>query len=243
MPIQTVAVVAVPGVQPFELGVAWEGFGVDRTDDGIPSYDTRWVAMTRDGTDRRPAGRSALSTASTTPPRRPGGHPRLRPPDRRSLGNRRSSRSWSCSAHTVERGATVMSLCSGAFILGAAGVLDGRDCTTHWRYAAELAATAPGAQGGPQRAVRLRRAGAHLGGHGRRARPVPARDPGRPRRGDRPQGRPPHGHAAAPRRRQAQYVDVPIRTRAPTRWHRCSIELLDTLRPEHTIESLAACAP
>src|SRR5436305_3961366 len=47
MPIKTVAVVAVPRVQPFELGVAWEGFGVDRTDDGIPSYETSLVAMTR----------------------------------------------------------------------------------------------------------------------------------------------------------------------------------------------------
>src|SRR5436305_7532976 len=47
MPIKTVAVVAVPGVQPFELGVAWEGFGIDRSDEGIPSYDTSLVAMTR----------------------------------------------------------------------------------------------------------------------------------------------------------------------------------------------------
>ena len=31
-----------------------------------------------------------------------------------------------------------MSVCSGAFVLGAAGLLDGRDCTTHWTYAAEL---------------------------------------------------------------------------------------------------------
>ncbi|MDX6212909.1 MAG: hypothetical protein QOF82_1996, partial [Frankiales bacterium] len=27
-PIRKVAVVAVPGVQPFELGIAWEGFGI-----------------------------------------------------------------------------------------------------------------------------------------------------------------------------------------------------------------------
>jgi transcriptional regulator GlxA family with amidase domain len=31
------------------------------------------------------------------------------------------------------RGATLLSVCSGAFILGAAGLLDGRPCTTHWR--------------------------------------------------------------------------------------------------------------
>ncbi len=36
-----------------------------------------------------------------------------------------------------------MSVCSGAFTLGAAGILDGRECTTHWRHAAELAAAVP----------------------------------------------------------------------------------------------------
>jgi transcriptional regulator GlxA family with amidase domain len=36
------------------------------------------------------------------------------------------------------RGARVMSVCTGAFVLGAAGLLDGRACTTHWMYATEL---------------------------------------------------------------------------------------------------------
>jgi transcriptional regulator GlxA family with amidase domain len=35
------------------------------------------------------------------------------------------------------------SVCTGAFILAAAGLLDGRRATTHWRYCAELAATYP----------------------------------------------------------------------------------------------------
>ena len=42
-----------------------------------------------------------------------------------------------------ERGARVMSICSGAFALGAAGLLDGRDCTTHWFYTDELAERFP----------------------------------------------------------------------------------------------------
>ena len=40
-------------------------------------------------------------------------------------------------------GATLLSLCSGAFMLGAAGLLDGRRCTTHWKYVEEMAATYP----------------------------------------------------------------------------------------------------
>ncbi|MFC4913485.1 GlxA family transcriptional regulator [Actinomadura gamaensis] len=41
------------------------------------------------------------------------------------------------------RGARVVGLCSGAFALAAAGLLDGRDATTHWRMADELAERYP----------------------------------------------------------------------------------------------------
>jgi transcriptional regulator GlxA family with amidase domain len=46
----------------------------------------------------------------------------------------------------VDRGAYVLSVCTGAFMLGEAGVLDGRRCTTHWRHAEELAERFPLAQ-------------------------------------------------------------------------------------------------
>lgn len=42
-----------------------------------------------------------------------------------------------------ERGAIIYAHCSAVFELGAAGLLDGRECTTHWRYSEELARLHP----------------------------------------------------------------------------------------------------
>lgn len=41
------------------------------------------------------------------------------------------------------RGARVASICSGAFVLAATGLLDGKQATTHWRYADRLAGDYP----------------------------------------------------------------------------------------------------
>src|SRR5580692_4846885 len=45
------------------------------------------------------------------------------------------------SAHA--RGARLVSICSGVFVLAATGLLDGKRATTHWRYAERLAARYP----------------------------------------------------------------------------------------------------
>jgi len=45
----------------------------------------------------------------------------------------------------ARHGARIAGLGSGVFVLGAAGVLDGRTVTTHWRYADELGARHPSA--------------------------------------------------------------------------------------------------
>jgi AraC family transcriptional activator FtrA len=42
-----------------------------------------------------------------------------------------------------ERGARLASICSGAFVLAATGLLDGRRAATHWRYAETLSQRHP----------------------------------------------------------------------------------------------------
>ncbi|WP_343730369.1 transcriptional regulator FtrA [Duganella sp.] len=48
---------------------------------------------------------------------------------------------WIRAAHA--RGARLASICSGVFVLAAAGILDGQRATTHWRYAGRLAQRYP----------------------------------------------------------------------------------------------------
>ncbi len=138
--LRRVAVLALPEVAMFELGVLCEVFGTDRTDDGLPSYDFALCSVdgepvrTKSGFGLEPtAGLDALLDADLVcVPAYGGDSGRTTPPE--TLDAVRAS---------FERGARILSVCSGAFLLGEAGLLDGRRCTTHWRYADELASRFP----------------------------------------------------------------------------------------------------
>jgi transcriptional regulator GlxA family with amidase domain len=141
--LKNVAVVVLNGVQPFELGVVCEVFGIDRGEQGLPVYDFA-VAAAEPGPIQAQAG----FTITT-----PYGLERLAEADLVAVpaGGTYGSRAYPPELllelrRAVERGARVLSVCSGAFVLGAAGLLDGRRCTTHWRHADDLARRFPLAQ-------------------------------------------------------------------------------------------------
>jgi transcriptional regulator GlxA family with amidase domain len=151
--LQNVAVVILNGFTPFELGVLCEVFGVDRTDDGLPAYDFAVVSgEALVSGEPSPLTSSAGFTVST-----PYGLDRLREADLVAVSAVSDDRLQAYTSSqfpaplidalraTVDRGARVLSVCSGAFVLGAAGLLDGRHCTTHWRHAPALARERPSA--------------------------------------------------------------------------------------------------
>jgi transcriptional regulator GlxA family with amidase domain len=159
--LRNVAVVVVNGFLPFEFGTICEVFGFDRSDDGLPRYDFAIVAG-------EPAPLRAHIDFTIHPPR---GLDRLAEADLIALPAVGDARLGLCTPQllspapslspefpedllealrqAVDRGARVLSICSGAFILGEAGLLDGRRCTTHWRHAAELARRYPRAKVDP----------------------------------------------------------------------------------------------
>ena len=138
--MKTVAVIVQDGFAPFEFGVACEAFGLDRSDDGIPNFDFRivtpnpGVVQSKIGfsinveNDLAFAYEADLVVVSPTP------HEYWAHTDERVLDVVRDA---------VAREAWVLSVCSGSFILGAAGVLDGRKATTHWMYADVMARMYP----------------------------------------------------------------------------------------------------
>lgn len=137
--LKNVAVLLLDEVHPFELGVLCEVFGLDRSDEGLPVHD--FAVVSTAGSVRTHAG-FTIGTQH--------GLDRLEEADLVTVpaGSHFTGREFppevlAALRRAVERGARVLSVCSGSFVLGAAGLLDGRRCTTHWRHAAELARRFP----------------------------------------------------------------------------------------------------
>ncbi|MEU9580389.1 GlxA family transcriptional regulator [Streptomyces chilikensis] len=131
-----VAVAVTDGAATFELAVPCEVFGIDRSDLVDPWYELRLCAA-EPGPLRTPSGLT-LSTpyglddlveADTVVVAACSRRVQLDPPPGLLAALR--------TAHA--RGRRIVSLCSGAYLLAAAGLLDGRRATTHWMSAVDFA--------------------------------------------------------------------------------------------------------
>jgi AraC family transcriptional regulator, transcriptional activator FtrA len=136
--LRNIAVPVLAPVPAFELGVVCEAFGLDRTPPGLPAYDfaicgeqvmpvptTSGFAVLPEHDLSRLADADLIIVLGAAPPT---------PPPAALVRQLQDA---------VTRGATVASACTGAFVLAAAGLLDGRRATTHWLYAPLLASRYP----------------------------------------------------------------------------------------------------
>lgn len=137
--LRTVAAVLMDDVAPFEFGVLCEVFGIDRVEDGVPPIEFRVCG-------EEPGKPLRTSVAATITPQY--GLDAAADADLVAVPAAEIRDEYPPAVLDVlraaaDRGATVLSVCSGAFVLGAAGLLDGRRCTTHWRYVDQFAQRFP----------------------------------------------------------------------------------------------------
>jgi AraC family transcriptional regulator, transcriptional activator FtrA len=133
-PSHRIAVLAFDGMSPFETAIVVEVFGLPRPELEVDWYELAVCAATPGPlrtvggmTLTAPFGLDAFAAADTlVVPGVPDVHGDVPEPVLDALR----------AAHA--RGARLVSICSGAFALAAAGILDGRAAATHWRYADEL---------------------------------------------------------------------------------------------------------
>jgi len=124
----------------FEMAVACEVFGTDRSADGIPSWDFA-VCLTSAGPIQARGGAFSIDS--------PHGLARadvadllIVPAWPEAAGDPPEPMVRTLRA-AVERGAWVLGYCSGTFALAAAGLLEGRRATTHWWYEERFRARFP----------------------------------------------------------------------------------------------------
>jgi transcriptional regulator GlxA family with amidase domain len=135
----TVAIVVYDGVTVFELGVACEVFG----DDWAAMFGVPWYRTFVCGLTSRP-----VTTGSGFQILAAHGPERIRSADTVIVLPTVSVEQFPPGMPEIlrrahARGSRIVSLCTGAFALGASGLLDGHRATTHWAECDELARRYP----------------------------------------------------------------------------------------------------
>jgi AraC family transcriptional activator FtrA len=133
----TVATLLLPGTTQFEFAAACEVFGVDRSDLGVSWYRFKLCAAEPGPVPIgigyaviTPFGLRDAARADTII---------VAPTDADTY----SDEVLDMLVRAHRRGARLVSLCTGAFVLAAAGLLDDRPATTHWMWADDLARLHP----------------------------------------------------------------------------------------------------
>ncbi len=137
-PLRSVAVLIDEGVAPFEFAIPCEVFGVDRSAQGLPVFDFA-ICAPQPGPVRTSLGFEIVAQHGLEPLRRADlvVVPAMRTDYEPSPEVVEAMRA------VVERGGRVASMCSGAFALARAGLLDGRRATTHWFHTEDFNAAFP----------------------------------------------------------------------------------------------------
>ena len=135
-----VAMLIADGLSPFEFAVACEVFGYDRSHLGVPWYSLVICAAkpgpVQTQMDFSIHAKGTLADVASA-------HTVIVPPIESPTAGPVDPRIIAAIAAAHHRGARLASLCTGAFLLAEAGVLDGRKATTHWSSADRLAMEYP----------------------------------------------------------------------------------------------------
>ena len=139
MNTNTIAVIAFDGISPFHLSVPCAVFGRDRTGADMPEFKLM-VCSAEEESLQTPAG---FSIETRHDLRNLSRAEMIIVPSWRDTAEMPPAALLNALRRAHKRGALIVGLCLGSFVLAAAGLLDGRAATTHWHWADELASRYP----------------------------------------------------------------------------------------------------